>query len=126
MLNSLSVPVVDLVDVPEDNFVLSFHVVGDALLLDPFHEALRRRVVVTINDASNPSTLIIFYTELRSTCFQLQASIILCFVWFSYLHHDAQVFDVVFLCLNQLLQNKPEQRNTTETPWSPWTLVVTG
>lgn len=37
----LSVPVVDLVDVPEDDFVLPFHVVGDALLLDLFHEALR-------------------------------------------------------------------------------------
>lgn len=56
LLNSLSVPVVDLVDVPEDNFVFSFHVVRDALLLDPFHEALRWRVVVTINDTSNPST----------------------------------------------------------------------
>lgn len=27
----------------------------------------------------------------------------------SHLHHDAQVFDVVFLCLDQLLQNKPGQ-----------------
>lgn len=28
----------------------------------------------------------------------------------SYLHHNAQVFDVVLLRLNQLVQNKPEQR----------------
>lgn len=39
--NPLSVPVVDLVDVPKDDFVLSFHVVGDAFFLDPLHEALR-------------------------------------------------------------------------------------
>lgn len=43
MLNLLSVPVVDLVDVPEDDFVFSFHVVGDALFLDPLHEALQGR-----------------------------------------------------------------------------------
>lgn len=30
-------------------------------------------------------------------------------VWVPHLHHDTQVFDVVFLRLNQLLQNKPEQ-----------------
>lgn len=41
-LNSLSVPVVDLVDVPEDDFVFSFHVVGDAFLLDLLHEALQK------------------------------------------------------------------------------------
>lgn len=40
-VDSLSVPVVDLVDVPKDNLVLSFHVVRDALLLDPLHVALR-------------------------------------------------------------------------------------
>lgn len=34
-------PVVDLVDVPEDDFVFSFHVIGDAFLLDPLHEALQ-------------------------------------------------------------------------------------
>lgn len=27
----------------------------------------------------------------------------------SHLHHDAQVFDVVLLGLNQLVQNKPEE-----------------
>lgn len=43
MLNLLSVPVVDLVDVPKDNFVFSFHVVRDALFLDPLHEALQGR-----------------------------------------------------------------------------------
>ena len=37
----LSVPVVDLVDVPENDFVFSFHVVWDALLLNPLHEALK-------------------------------------------------------------------------------------
>lgn len=42
-MNLLSVPVVDLVDVPEDDFVFSFHVFGDALVLDPLHEALRGR-----------------------------------------------------------------------------------
>lgn len=40
--DSLSVPVVDLVDVPKDNLVFSFHVVRDALLLDPLHVTLRR------------------------------------------------------------------------------------
>lgn len=34
-------PVVDLVDVPEDDFVFSFHVVRDAFFLDPLHEALQ-------------------------------------------------------------------------------------
>lgn len=29
----------------------------------------------------------------------------------AHLHHDAQVFDVVLLRLNQLVQNKPEQKN---------------
>lgn len=28
---------------------------------------------------------------------------------FSHLHHDAEIFDVVFLRLNQLIENKPEQ-----------------
>lgn len=41
-VDSLSVPVVDLVDVPKDDLVFSFHVVRDALLLDPLHVALRR------------------------------------------------------------------------------------
>lgn len=27
----------------------------------------------------------------------------------SHLHHDAEVFDVIFLRLNQLIENKPEQ-----------------
>lgn len=40
-VDSLSVPVVDLVDVAKDNLVFSFHVVRDALLLDPLHVALR-------------------------------------------------------------------------------------
>ncbi len=41
MLDLLSVPVVDLVDVPKDDFVFSFHVIRDALVLDPLHEALQ-------------------------------------------------------------------------------------
>lgn len=41
IINPLSVPVVDLVDVPEDDFVFSFHVVRDAFFLDPLHEALQ-------------------------------------------------------------------------------------
>lgn len=40
-VDSLSVPVVDLVDVPEHNLVFSFHVFWDALLLDPLHVALQ-------------------------------------------------------------------------------------
>lgn len=40
-LDLLSVPVVDLVDVPEHDLVFSLHVIGDALLLDSLHEALQ-------------------------------------------------------------------------------------
>lgn len=39
-LDLLSVPVVDLVDVPKHDLVFSLHVIGDALLLDSLHEAL--------------------------------------------------------------------------------------
>lgn len=28
----------------------------------------------------------------------------------SHLHHDAEVFDVIFLRLNELIENKPEQK----------------
>lgn len=31
--------------------------------------------------------------------------------WNPYLHHDSQVFDVVLLCLNELVQDKPEHTN---------------
>lgn len=31
-------------------------------------------------------------------------------VWLSHLHHDAEVFDVIFLRLNELIENKPEQK----------------
>lgn len=47
----LSVPVVDLVDVPEDDLVFSFHVVRDALLLDPPHEALQVKDAVSLHRA---------------------------------------------------------------------------
>lgn len=49
----------------------------------------------------------------------------------AHLHHDAQVFDVVLLCLNQLVQNKPEQNKhsavtsaETATQWYRNLLVV--
>lgn len=48
MLNLRSVPVVDLVDVPKDNFVFSFHVIRDSLFLDRLHEALR--TVIGLNN----------------------------------------------------------------------------
>lgn len=41
LLDLLSVPVVDLVNVPEDDFVFSFHVVWDALLFNPLHKTLK-------------------------------------------------------------------------------------
>lgn len=41
IVNPLSVPVVDLVDVPKDDLVLSLHVVRNAFFLDPLHEALQ-------------------------------------------------------------------------------------
>lgn len=91
-VDSLSVPVVDLVDVPKHNLVFSFHVVWDALLLDPLHVALphgQRSVPPSTRSHGNQD-------QRRG----------------AYLHHDAQVLDVVLLRLDQLLQHEPEHTQT--------------
>ena len=41
MSHALFVPVVDLMDVAEHDFVFSLHVIGDSLLLHPAHVALK-------------------------------------------------------------------------------------
>lgn len=110
-------PVADLVDVPEDDFVFSFHVVGDAFFLDPLHEALQDHKwsmgLTAINEASLRKTwtfhlcghfLNLWLLLLKYTFSSLILSLISV-----HLHHDAEIFDVIFLCLNQLIENKPEQ-----------------
>lgn len=85
---SLSVPVVDLIDVPKDHFIFSFHVVRNSFLLHALHEALQK------------------HTNLFVIQFPPADP---CWVRKPHLHHNAQVSNVVLLCLDELIQNKPEQ-----------------
>ena len=61
MLSLLSVPIEDLVDVPEDDFLFSFHVLGDALILDILHETLggQKR---SVNDDEQHTELLVEVT----------------------------------------------------------------
>lgn len=104
-------PVVDLVDVPEDDLVFSFHVVRDAFFLDPLHEALQDQGE-QVRQASMLTTSLMQKYQPRvsgcpsSLCFPALASL-----WrVSHLHHDAEVFDVILLRLNELIEDKPEQK----------------
>lgn len=107
--DSLPVPVVDLVNVPKDDFILSFHVVGNALLLDPLHEALQgHRMLLCGCEKPTYSIWVGLSVEPmkdeEDDTAQMAAGPFL-----SHLHHQAQVFDIVLLRLNQLIQNKPAQ-----------------
>lgn len=48
----LSMPVIYLMDVPEDDFVFALHVLGDALLLDLLLEALRETETCAVQFSS--------------------------------------------------------------------------
>lgn len=104
-VDSLSVPVVDLVDVAKHNLVFSFHVVRDALLLDPLHVALRREGQSSAPLRSPALSHVCLSPSLIGRKQKLNDVV-------SYLHHDAQVLDVVLLSLDQLLQHEPEQTQT--------------
>lgn len=85
--NGLAVPVVDLLDVPEDHLVFAPHVLRDPSNLQPGHEALGR------NKRCQRSILL----EKKPMTTPRQV----------YLHDDAQVLHVVLLGLDHLVNHKP-------------------
>ena len=69
----LFVPVVDLVNIPENDFVFSFHIFRDSLILDRLHEPLKERrgknpERIKVMDSKTGNTSQILISIVRLAC----------------------------------------------------------